>query len=90
MSTACFLPLVVILVLSPCTLRCLDSLKIFSFTFLLARYELSRDLGFKINFLIKKVGVDGSLSLELKVDQHFEKLKVIYCWYFEEFIHALI
>ena len=41
-------------------------------------------------FLIKKVGVDGSLSLELKVDQHFQKLKEIYCWYFEEFIHKVI
>ena len=80
MSTACFLPLVVILDLSRCTLRCLDSSKISSFIFLLARYGLSRDAGIKINFLIKKVGVDGSLSLDVKVDQLFKKLKVIYCW----------
>ena len=40
MPTACFLQLVVFLVLSRCTLQCLDSSKIFSFTFLLARYEI--------------------------------------------------
>ena len=79
MSTACFPPLVVILALSRCTLRCLDSSKIFSSIFLLARYELSRHTGFKINFQIQQVGVDGSLSLEVKVDQHFEKLKVVFC-----------
>ena len=90
MSTACFLPLEVILVLSPCTLQCLASSKICSFIFLLARYEMSTDEGFEHDFLIKKVGVDGTLSLELKVDQHFEKLKVIYCWYLEEFTHVLI
>ena len=90
MSTACSLPSVVILVQSPCTLQCLASSKIFSFIFLLARYEFNRDTGFEHDFLIKKVGVDGSLSLELKVDLHFDKLKVIFCWYFEEFIHALI
>ena len=77
MSTACSLPSVVILVLSRCTLQCLDSSKTFSFTFLLARYELSRDEVFDHDFLIKKVGVDGTLSLEVKVDQHFDKLKVI-------------
>ena len=80
MSTACFLPLEVILDLSRCTLRCRDSSKISSFIFLLARYGLSRDAGIKINFLIKKVGVDGSLSLDVKVDQLFKKLKVIYRW----------
>ena len=90
MPTACFLQLVVILVLSHCTLQCLDSSKIFSFIFLLARYELSRDEGFEHDFLIKKVGVDGTLSLEMKVDQHFDKLKVKYCGYLEEFIHVLI
>ena len=79
MPTACFLQLVVILVLSRCTLQCLDSSKIFSFIFILARYELSRYECFEHDFIIKKVGVDGTLSLELKVDQHFEKLKVIYC-----------
>ena len=79
MSTACFPPSVVILALSRCTLRCLDSSKISSFIFLLARYKLSRDVGFRICFQIKKVGVDGSLSLEVKVGHLFEKLKVIYC-----------
>ena len=89
MSTACFLPLVVILDLSRCTLQCLDSSKISSIIFLLARYEFSRDAGFKADFLITKVGVDGSLSLELKADQHFNKLKVIYYWYLVKFTHAL-
>ena len=90
MSTACSLPSAVILVLSHCTLQCLDSSKIFSFIFLLARYELSRYECFEHDFIIKKVGVDGTLSLGLKVDQHFEKLNVIYCWYLEEFINVLI
>ena len=81
MPTACFLQLVVILVLSRCTLQCLDSSKIFSFIFIFARYELSRYECFEHDFIIKKVGVDGTLSLGVKVDQHFEKLKVIYCWY---------
>ena len=88
MSTACSLPSVVILVQSPCTLQCLASSKIFSFIFLLARYELCRYKGFYHDFLIKKVGVDGSLSLEVRVDQHFDKLKVIYYWYLEDFIHV--
>jgi hypothetical protein len=79
MSTDCSLPSAVILVLSRCTLQCLDSSKIFSVIFLLERYESSRDPGFKINFLIMKVGVDGYLILEVKVDQLFEKIKVIYC-----------
>ena len=90
MSTACSLPLVVILVLSRCTLQCLASLKIFSFIFLLARYEMCRYKGFYHDFLNKKVCVDGSLSLEVRVDQHFDKLKVIYYWYLEEYTHVLI
>ena len=83
MSTACSLPSEVILVQSRCTLQCLASLKIFSFIFLLARYEFSKDEGFENDFLIKKVCVDGSLSLDIKVGQHFDKLQVIDCWYLE-------
>jgi hypothetical protein len=49
----------------------------------LARYEFSKDEGFENDFLIKKVGVDGSLSLDIKVGQHFDKLQVIDCWYLE-------
>jgi hypothetical protein len=90
MPTACFLQSVVILVRSRCTLQCLDSLKIFSFIFLLARYEFRRDEGFEHDFVIKKVGVDGSLSLKVKEDQHFEKIKVIYWWSLEQFIHEFI
>ena len=90
MSTACSLPSVVILVLSPCTLQCLASSKICSFIFLLARYEFCRYKGIEHDFLITKVGVDGSLSLEVRVDQNFDKLKVIYYWYLEEFTHVLI
>ena len=64
-------------VLSLCTLQCLASSKIFSVIFLLARYGFCRYKSFEHDFLIEKVGVDGSLSLEVKVDQVFQKLKVL-------------
>ena len=82
-STACSHPSIGILVLSRFTLQCLASSKIFSIIFLLARYGFNRNKGFYHGFLIEKVGVDGSLSLEVKVDQVFQKLKVKYYWYLE-------
>ena len=80
-STACSHPSVANSVLSCCTPQCLASSKIFSFIFLLERYGFCRYKGVEHDFLIEKVGVDGSLSLEVRVDKHFDKLKVIYYWY---------
>ena len=57
---------------------------------LLERYKFCRYKDFEHDFLIQKVDVDGSMSLDVRVDHHFDKLKVIVIGSFEEFTHVLI